>query len=323
MGLLVDGQWHDQWYDTDSSGGKFVRNPSVFRHWVTQDGTPGPTGEGGFQAEPNRYHLYVSYACPWAHRTLIYRALKGLGKLIDVSVVHWLMGKNGWSFEPDKDGIVGDALFHSQFAHEIYTRADPHYTGRVTVPILWDKKTNTVVSNESADIIRMFNQAFDKVGALPGDYYPADKHKAIDELNDRVYHTVNNGVYKAGFATTQAAYEEAVHPLFDTLDDLDERLSQQPFLLGDTPLESDWRLFTTLFRFDAIYVGHFKCNKKRLIDYPHLWPYARRLYQWPNIAATTNLMHAKHHYYESHTQINPTRIVPVGPDIDWDEAPAS
>ena len=320
MGLLNNGIWQDKWYDTDAAGGKFERSESQFRNWVTADGAPGPTGEGGFKAEPGRYHLYVAYACPWAHRALIFRKLKGLEDMIDVSVTHWFMGENGWTFQKDPDGIVEDKLFGSKFFYEVYLKADPHYTGRVTVPTLWDKQKETIVSNESAEIIRMFNSAFDGVGAKEGDYYPEDRREEIDEINERVYHTVNNGVYKAGFATTQAAYEEAVYPLFDTLDWLDARLSRMRFLTGDTPTEADWRLWTTLYRFDLVYHGHFKCNIRRLADYEHLWPYARDLYQWPGIAGTVNPVHAQRHYYESHDMVNPTQIVPAGPVMDW-EAP--
>ncbi|RIJ16353.1 glutathione S-transferase family protein [Henriciella mobilis] len=318
MGLLNNGIWQDKWYDTGKTGGKFVRSESQFRNWITPDGAAGPTGDSGFKAEPGRYHLYISYACPWAHRALIFRTLKGLEDMIDVSVVHWFMGENGWTFEKDPDGLVGDKLFGSKFMYEIYLKADPHYTGRVTVPTLWDKKTGTIVSNESADIIRMLNTAFDGIGAAPGDYYPEDKRSEIDEINERVYHTVNNGVYKSGFATSQAAYEEAVYPLFESLDWLDARLSRSRFLNGDTPTEADWRLWTTLYRFDMVYHGHFKCNIRRLADYTHLWPYARDLYQWPGIRETVNADHAKRHYYESHDMVNPTRIVPAGPDLDWD-----
>lgn len=320
MGLLIDGVWHDQWYDTKSTGGRFVRAESVFRNWITADGTPGPTGLGGFKAEPGRYHLYISYACPWAHRTLIYWALKGLDGMIDISVVHWLMGEKGWTFERDSEGLVGDRLFQTDYLYEVYVKADPTYTGRVTVPILWDKETQTVVSNESSEIIRMLNNAFDGVGARPGDYYPENKRADIDALNVRIYDTVNNGVYRSGFATAQAAYEEAVRPLFDTLDMLDAALGKSRFLTGDQPTEADWRLLPTLLRFDLVYHGHFKCNLRRLIDYPNLWPYTRDLYQWPGISGTCNFKHAKRHYYESHVNVNPTRVVPVGPlNIDWPE----
>ena len=319
MGLLNNGIWQDKWYDTDSTGGRFERHESQFRNWITADGSAGPDGKAGFKAEPGRYHLYVAYACPWAHRALIFRKLKGLEDMIDVSYTHWFMGENGWTFREDPDGIVGDKLFGSDFMYEIYIKADPHYTGRVTVPTLWDKAQNTIVSNESADIIRMFNSAFDGVGAAEGDYYPQAKRTEIDDINERVYHTVNNGVYKSGFATSQKAYEEAVHPLFESLDWLDEKLSKSRFLIGDTPTEADWRLWTTLYRFDLVYHGHFKCNIRRLVDYPNLWPYARDLYQWPGIAETVNPMHAQRHYYESHDMVNPTRVVPAGPELDWEQ----
>jgi putative glutathione S-transferase len=294
-----------------------VRPDQQFRNWVTADGSAGPSGRGGFQAEPGRYHLYVAYACPWSHRTLIMRALKGLEAMIDVSVVHWLMLENGWTFTPDDEGLVGDKLFGSRFLYEIYQRADPHLTSRVTVPVLWDKQRQTIVNNESSEIIRMFNQAFDGLGAVPGDYYPAALRDTIDAVNSRVYDTLNNGVYKCGFATTQAAYEEAVMPLFDTLDWLEDRLSRSPFVCGLEPTEADWRLMTTLLRFDAIYYGHFKCNLRRIADYPNLWAYTRRLYHWQGIAPTFNLIHAKRHYYGSHRKLNPSGIVPVGPLIDF------
>ena len=316
MGLLQNGQWVDQWYDTKSSGGRFVRKDSAFRDWVTADGAPGPTGDGGFKAEAGRYHLYVSLACPWAHRTLIFRALKGLDSMIDVSVVHWFMGKDGWTFAPG-DGATSDRLHGSEFLHQVYTKADPTYSGRVTVPVLWDKAQGTIVSNESAEIIRMMNSAYDGVGAAPGDYYPEPLRAEIDALNDRIYDTVNNGVYKAGFATTQEAYEEALVPLFGTLDWLEDRLSAQRYLMGDALTEADWRLFTTLVRFDPVYVGHFKCNLRRIEDYPNLFGYVRDLYQHPGIAATVDLPYIKKHYYGSHTSVNPTRVVPMGPDIDY------
>ncbi|NEO82871.1 MAG: glutathione S-transferase family protein [Spirulina sp. SIO3F2] len=316
MGLLVDGVWQDQWYDTQKTGGRFVRKASQFRNWITPDGSPGPTGTGGFKAETGRYHLYVSLACPWAHRTLIFRALKGLTDMISLSVVHWFMGDRGWTFEPG-DGVIADPIFKAQVLHEIYTHAQPNYTGRVTVPILWDKQTQTIVNNESAEIIRMFNSAFDSLGAQPGDYYPAELRAEIDALNDRVYSTINNGVYKCGFATTQAAYEEALYPLFDSFDWLEARLETQRYLCGDRLTEVDWRLFTTLVRFDPVYVGHFKCNLRRIVDYPNLWGYVRELYQTSGVAETVNFAHIKQHYYQSHETINPTRIVPLGPDIDF------
>jgi putative glutathione S-transferase len=317
MGLLVDGIWQDQWYDTKSTGGRFVRKDAAFRDWITPDGSPGPSGTGGFKAEPGRYHLYVSLACPWAHRTLIFRKLKGLEDIISVSVVHWLMLENGWTFA-DGPGIVPDPINHAQYLYEVYTAAKADYTGRVTVPVLWDKQTGTIVSNESSEIIRMFNAAFDGIGAKPGDYYPEGLRPEIEALNARIYDTVNNGVYKAGFATAQQAYEEAVRPLFDTLDLLDERLSSRRYLCGDRLTEADIRLFTTLVRFDSVYVGHFKCNLRRIADYPHLSGYLRDLYQTDGIANTVNMAHIKSHYYESHCTINPTGIVPLGPILDLD-----
>ncbi len=316
MGLLQDGKWVDQWYDTKKSKGRFVRKAPSFRNWITPDGSAGPSGEAGFKAEPGRYHLYVSLACPWAHRTLIFRALKGLEDMIPVSVVHWLMGENGWTFK-EADGTVPDAVNGADFMYEIYTSADENYSGRVTVPVLWDKKTNTIVSNESSEIIRMFNSAFDGIGAVAGDYYPEQERDVIETLNERIYDTVNNGVYKAGFATTQEAYEEAVNPLFETLDWLDERLSNQRYLTGATITEADWRLFTTLVRFDPVYFGHFKCNIRRITDYQNLSGYVRDLYQQPGVAKTVNLEHIKNHYYSSHETVNPSRIVPVGPDVDF------
>ncbi|MCU4178758.1 glutathione S-transferase family protein [Bosea sp. BH3] len=314
MGLLVDGRWQDQWYDTAKSGGRFVRSESAFRNWVTADGSAGPSGKGGFRAQPGRYHLYVSLACPWAHRTLIFRKLKGLEDAISVSVVHWLMAENGWTFAPG-EGVVPDPFGGAHFLHEIYTRADPQYSGRVTVPVLWDRQEGTIVSNESSEIIRMLNAAFDGVGAKPGDYYPEALRPEIDALNERIYGTVNNGVYKAGFATTQDAYEEALKPLFETLDWLEERLGSRRYLTGGSLTEADWRLFTTLIRFDPVYVGHFKCNIRRIADYPRLSAYLRALYHVEGVAETVNFAHIKGHYYESHRTINPTGIVPVGPDM--------
>ena len=303
MGLLVDGKWVDQWYDTDATDGKFERSESQFRNWVTADGSAGPSGEGGFKAEPDRYHLYVSLACPWAHRTLIMRTLKGLESMITVSVVNPYMRDHGWTFVKD-EGVVADPIFNAEYMHQIYTAADPKYTGRVTIPVLWDKKQNKFVSNESSEIIRMFNSAFDGVGAKAGDYYPEALRAEIDHINDKVYDNVNNGVYKSGFATTQQAYEEAVYPLFETLDELEEILSKQRYLVGEQITEADWRLFTTLIRFDAVYHGHFKCNLKQIEDYPNLSDYVRELYQWPGIAETVNMKHIKEHYYRSHDTIN-------------------
>ncbi|NHA13869.1 glutathione S-transferase family protein [Thioalkalivibrio sp. XN279] len=320
MGLLVEGKWRDEWYDTESTGGKFVRSDAVFRNWVTADGTAGPTGEGGFRAEPGRYHLYVSLACPWAHRTLIFRALKGLQDAVSVSVVHPDMLENGWEFRDCAAGefTAGDPLFGSDYLHQVYTRARPDYTGRVTVPVLWDRERETIVSNESADIIRMLNSAFAACAASDTDYYPAGLRAEIDAVNKRVYAEVNNGVYRCGFATTQEAYEEAFGALFAALDWLDERLARQPFLAGDRLTEADWRLFTTLLRFDPVYVGHFKANLRRIRDYPQLSNYTRQLYQVPGVAATVNLDHIKRHYYYSHRMINPTGVVPLGPELDLD-----
>ena len=318
MGLLIDGVWHDKWYDTDKTGGRFERQESAFRNWVTVDGSAGPGGEAGFKAEPGRYHLYVSLACPWAHRTLIFRKLKGLEEIIPVSVVHWYMGKDGWVFAKGP-GVVPDSVNGAEKLHQVYTKAKPDYSGRVTVPVLWDKLRETIVSNESAEIIRMFNSAFDGVGAASGDYYPEPLRDGIDAVNGRVYDTVNNGVYKSGFATTQEAYEEAVVPLFETLDWLEERLSRQRYVAGARLTEADIRLFTTLARFDPVYHGHFKCNVRRLVDYPRLWALTREIYQMPDVRKTVNFDHIKRHYYMSHRSVNPKGIVPVGPEIDFDE----
>ena len=316
MGLLQNGKWVDKWYDTKSNGGHFVRKAPQFRSWVSADGAAGPSGDSGFKAEPGRYHLYVSLACPWAHRTLIFRALKGLEQMISISVVHWYMAEDGWTFDVG-DGVVPDTVNAVTLMHEIYTKAMPDYSGRVTVPVLWDKQTKTIVSNESSEIIRMFNTAFDAVGAKVGDYYPPDLRSEIDSLNERIYTTVNNGVYRCGFATTQEAYEQAITPLFDTLDWLEDRLRAKRYLTGDQITEADWRLFTTLIRFDVVYVGHFKCNIRRIADYPNLSEYLRDLYQQPGIAKTVNLEHIKKHYYESHETINPSRVVPKGPVVDF------
>ena len=318
MGLLVDGQWQDKWYDTKASEGRFEREDAGFRNWVTADGSAGPSGIGGFKAEPNRYHLYVSLACPWAHRTTIYRKLKGLEDMISLSIVHPFMGDKGWTFA-EGAGVIADAIVKADYLYEVYIAAKPDYTGRVTVPILWDKKTNTIVSNESSEIIRMFNSAFDEVGATAVNFLPAELLAEIDTVNEFVYSAVNNGVYKAGFATTEAAYKEAVITLFDALDTLEARLVDQRYLLGNTITEADWRLFTTLVRFDAVYVGHFKCNIRRIVDYPNLWGYLRDLYQVPGIAETVSIEHIKAHYYTSHANINPTRIIPVGPVLDFNE----
>ena len=316
MGLLQEGRWVDQWYNTKDTNGRFVRRSPQFRNWITPDGAAGASGSGGFKAESGRYHLYVSLACPWAHRTLIFRALKGLDKMISLSVVHWYMADHGWTFKQG-DGVIADNVNGTDYLYQVYTAAKSDYSGRVTVPILWDKKTGTIVSNESSEIIRMFNSAFDDIGALSGVYYPEALRPEIEAMNSRIYDTLNNGVYKAGFATTQEAYEEALIPLFDTLDWLESHLATQRFLTGSDITEADWRLFTTLIRFDPVYVGHFKCNLRRIADYPNLSGYVRDLYQQPNVAATVNMQHIKDHYYASHETINPTRIVPVGPEIDY------
>lgn len=315
MGQLIDGRWQDQWYDT-SKDGRFQRENAQRRNWVTADGQPGPSGEGGFRAEAGRYHLYVSLACPWAHRTLIYRQLKGLAGLIEVSVVSWLMRENGWTFDRSL-GSTGDALDGLEFLHQRYTRDDPHYTGRVTVPVLWDKQRKRIVSNESAEIIRMFNSAFDGLTGNDLDLYPTPLQGEIDALNERIYPAVNNGVYRAGFATSQEAYEEAFVTLFEELDCLEKRLGERRYLTGEYLSEADIRLFTTLIRFDAVYHGHFKCNLRRLADYPNLSGWLRELYQLPGVAGTVNFQHIKNHYYGSHRTINPTGIVPLGPQQNF------
>jgi len=312
MGLLVDGEWQDQWYDTTATGGRFVRQDSAFRDRIAADGST------AFPPAAGRYHLYVSYACPWAHRTLIYRALKGLEEVISVSVVHPVMGEHGWTFA-EWPGVIPDTVGGAAFLHQVYTRARPDYTGRVTVPVLWDIANGTIVNNESAEIIRFFDRELDAVGARGPVFCPPELEPEIDELNAFVYHAVNNGVYRAGFATTQQAYEEAVTELFEALDELEARLARQRYLLGDRLTEADWRLFTTMVRFDPVYVGHFKCNIRRLVDYPNLWGWTRELYQLPGIAATTRLDHIKAHYYRSHPTINPTGVVPRGPEIDFTE----
>jgi putative glutathione S-transferase len=314
MGQLVDGVWHEDVART--TNGRFIRPSSVFRNFVTPDGSPGPTGEGGFPAEASRYHLYVSLACPWAHRTLIFRELKKLDNVISVSIAEPLYGKTGWEFGTARGGTPDSVNGKSSLA-EIYLIADPRYTGRVSVPALWDKKRRTIVNNESSEIIRMLNSAFDAFTNVRTDYYPAGLRTEIDRVNEIVYPTVNNGVYRAGFATSQDAYEEAARGIFVTLDQLEERLSQQRYLAGKDVTEADWRLFTTLVRFDAVYYSHFKCNLRRVADYPNLWNYLRDLYQTPGIAETVSMDHIKRHYYGSQRQVNPTGIVPIGPLIDF------
>lgn len=317
MGRLMDGVWRDEWYATEASGGAFVRDTARYRNWVTADGRPGPTGRGGFPAQAGRYHLYVSHACPWAHRTLIFRALKGLEDLVGISVVHPDMLANGWEFRTDFDAATGDRLFREPYLYRIYLRDDPGASGRATVPVLWDRDSGRIVSNESSDIIRMFNSAFDALTGNSDDFWPEDLRDLIGDLNDRIYDTVNNGVYKAGFATSQKAYDQAVHPLFESLEWIEAILARHRYLAGDRITEADWRLFTTVVRFDAVYHTHFKCNRRRIVDYPNLWDWARELYQWPGVAATVRPDHFTRHYYYSHDMVNPHRIIPIGPDADW------
>ena len=316
MGLLVNGQWQDKWYDTDNNQGEFKREAAQLRNWVTEDGSAGQSGDAGFKAEKDRYHLYVSLACPWAHRTLIFRHLKGLEDYISVSVVSPDMLEHGWTFDKDNHS-TGDALFDSEFMHQIYTRNKADYSGRVTVPVLWDKKTQRIVSNESAEIIRMFNSAFNALTGKERDFYPQSLRSEIDEVNEFVYHNINNGVYRAGFATTQEAYTEAFDDLFAALDKIEQRLTANRYLVGDTLTEADWRLFTTLIRFDSVYVGHFKCNLRTIESYPAISNYLRELYQIEGVSKTVDFYHIKRHYYFSHTMINPTQVVPKGPDIDY------
>jgi putative glutathione S-transferase len=314
--MLVEGTWQDVWYDTESTGGRFERKQSQFRNWVTSDGSAGPGGGGGFKAEPGRYHLYVSLACPWAHRTLIMRALKGLDDLIDISVVSPIMLENGWTYDKS-EGSSGDKVGGHRFHYQLYTAAQPDYSGRVTVPVLWDTHTNTIVNNESAEIIRMLNSAFNALTGNTADYYPESLRAQIDAWNERIYPAINNGVYRAGFATSQEAYEEAYESVFAELDHIEEHLAHNRYLLGDQLTEADIRLFTTLIRFDAVYHGHFKCNRQRLEDFASLARYVRDIYQLPGVAETVDFDHIKTHYYASHLTINPTGIVPAGPDIDF------
>lgn len=319
MGYLKEGKWHEGPVTTRTRDGSFRRQASVHRNWITPDGSPGPSGEGGFPAAMGRYHLYVSLACPWAHRTLIFRELKGLAEHISVDVVHPHMGKDGWTFDADFPGATGDRLMGRRFLREVYLADDPAATGKVTVPVLWDKERGEIVSNESAEIIRMLNSAFDHLTSNTLDLWPSALRDEIEAVNGRVYEGLNNGVYRAGFARSQKAYDDAVSQVFDTLDWLDARLARNRYLVGGRLTEADWRLATTLFRFDPVYSLHFKCNRRRLVDFRNLWPYARELYQHPGVAGTVNYRHITTHYYTSHESINPTRIVPIGPDIDWQE----
>lgn len=316
MGELIEGVWHQSGVDAVLSKGALQRPPSIFRNWISSDGS-GPREACLFEAERDRYHLYVSLACPWAHRTLIMRNLKGLAGIIGISVVHWHMGDDGWTFEPGPS-VIPDTVNGVHKLHQLYQLADPQCTSRVTVPVLWDKKQRTIVSNESADILRMFNSAFDDLGAKEGDYYPKALRAEIDEVNSRIYANLNNGVYAAGFAGSQAAYDAAVERVFDTLDWLEKRLSQRRFLLGDNLTEADIRLFTTLIRFDAVYFGHFKCNRRPIAGYPALWSYTSELYRHPDIQPTINFEHIKGHYYGSHRWINPSGIIPTGPELKFD-----
>ena len=315
MGLLVDGKSIDVRYDTKSTGVRFIRKDSQFRNWITPDGSAGPTGEAGFKAEANRYHLYVSLACPWACRTLIMRSIKGLEDMISVSVVNPLMLEHGWTFDQD-EGVIADPVLNADYLHQIYTHVEPDYSGRVTVPVLYDLKQDKIVNNESSEILRMLNSAFNDVGAKEGDYSPESLMSDIDEINEMVYHNINNGVYKAGFATSQEVYEEEVVKVFDALDEVEALLGKQAYLVGDKITEADWRLFTTLIRFDAVYYGHFKCNLKHVYEYPNIWRYTRELYNWPGVAETVDFRHIKEHYYRSHQTINPTGVVPKGPVLD-------
>lgn len=316
-GEMIDGVWHTRFHDTKATGGRFQRGTPRFRNWVTPDGSPGPSGEGGFPAAAGRYHLYVSLACPWAHRTVIFRALKKLQGTIGMSAVEPVMGDQGWQFGPDADA---DTVNGKKRLNEVYLIADERYTGRVSVPVLWDKERRTIVSNESPEIIRMLNSAFDAFTDDRTDYYPKELRGEIDAVNEVVFKNVNNGVYRCGFASTQEAYEEAFLDLFGTLDKLEERLSRQRYLCGSALTEADWRLFTTLVRFDAVYVGHFKCNLRRISDYPNLSSYLRELYQVPGVPETVNMDHIKRHYYMSMLHLNPSGIVPMGPVLDFEAA---
>lgn len=317
MGQLINGIWTNETGYSEKKSGKFVRSTAGFRNWITADGSAGPSGSDGFKAESGRYHLYVSYACPWAHRTLIFRALKDLTDHITISVVHPDMLDDGWTFATDFPGATGDTLYGLPFARDIYLKADPAVSGRVTVPILWDKHRETIVSNESSEIIRMLNSAFNQITGNTDDYWPESLRADIEPVNARIYNSLNNGVYKSGFASTQTAYSEAVTELFETLDWLENRLSSNRYLMGDRITEADWRLFPTLIRFDPVYHLHFKCNRNRIVDFPHLWAYTRELYQWNGVAETTNLDHIVRHYHYSHASINPFRIIPINPEIDY------
>ncbi len=318
MGRLENGVWIDQWHNTKETKGRYVRKPSIFRNWITVDGEAGPTGKGGFLAEKDRYHLYISWACPWAHRTLIFRAIKGLENMVSISAVNAIMRSKGWTFD-NGYGVIPDNINHSRYLYEVYLKEDNSYSGRVTVPLLWDKKTSTIVNNESADIIRMFNSAFDNIGAKEGDYYPDNLADKIDNMNDFIYQNINNGVYRSGFATTQDAYDEAIETLFSGLDKLDHILSKQRYLTGNIITEADWRLLPTLLRFDSVYHGHFKCNKRKLKEYDNLFNYTKELYQFPGISDTYDDKYSKEHYYGSHETINPSGVIAHGPEFEFDQ----
>tara|TARA_E500000075_G_scaffold133998_1_gene149422 strand:+ start:65 stop:1036 length:972 start_codon:yes stop_codon:yes gene_type:complete len=318
MGRLENGVWIDQWHNTKETKGRYVRKPSIFRNWITVDGEAGPTGKDGFLAEKDRYHLYISWACPWAHRTLIFRAIKGLENMVSISAVNAIMRSKGWTFD-NGYGVIPDNINHSKYLYEVYLKEDNSYSGRVTVPLLWDKKTSTIVNNESADIIRMFNSAFDNIGAKEGDYYPDNLADKIDNMNDFIYQNINNGVYRSGFATTQDAYDEAIETLFSGLDKLDHILSKQRYLTGNIITEADWRLLPTLLRFDSVYHGHFKCNKRKLKEYDNLFNYTKELYQFPGISDTYDDKYSKEHYYGSHETINPSGVIAHGPEFEFDQ----
>ncbi|MCH8071942.1 MAG: glutathione S-transferase family protein [Proteobacteria bacterium] len=322
MGFLINGEWHDKWRDTEAKDGSFVRPDAKIRNWITATGEPGPSGHGGFKAEAGRYHLYIADSCPWAHRTMIFRLLKGLEDMVSVSVVNAISGANGWTFEAGH-GVVPDPEFSAAYLYEIYQHSDSGYTGQVTVPTLWDKTQKKLVSNESGEIIRMFNSAFDDIGALEGDYYPEQLRAEIDAVNELVYGAINNGVYRVGFATSQQAYEDAYNKLFAALDQLEDRLASRTYLVGEQLTEADWRLFTTLVRFDYVYYGAFRCNKRRIVDYPHLWQFVRDLYKMPGIADTIDAWSIKAHYYASGKLLKQTQIVPLGPEIDYLDEPST
>ncbi|MFW2374621.1 MAG: glutathione S-transferase family protein [Gammaproteobacteria bacterium] len=320
MAMMIKGQLQQDWLQKEIEDGDFKRMESTFRNWITTDGSAGPGGEAGFKAEPGRYHLYISHACPWAHRTVIFRKLKKLESVIGLSIVEPDMLEQGWFFSDHEQSPYIDHVYGFKYIHQLYTLADKEFTGQITVPVLWDKQRQTIVNNESSEIIRMLNSAFPQSSDISIDYYPIELREDIDRINDLVYENINNGVYRCGFATSQEAYNTAFHKLFDALDQIESVLAQQRYLTGETITEADWRLFTTLVRFDAVYVGHFKCNLKRIIDYHNIWNYLKELYQLPGIASTIDLDYIKRHYYFSHTSINPSQIIPLGPELDFESS---